>query len=117
MTDDDKLHEGWRDKARDAYSEAERGVPVDIADRLAAARRAAVAEADSASRINWFPLGGALAAALLIVALFVPRADDRLPLLNEQELAAAQDVELLEELEFVAWLVAMEEDADEPETG
>lgn len=83
-------------------------LPPGVAGRLATARRAAVAAADEgAVRLpsTWLPVG-ALASTVLAVAIAVVAADGRtLPALgDDRALAAAQEVELLEDLEFLAWL-------------
>ena len=103
-------------------------VPDDVAIRLAAARRRAVAEFEElppAARWLrfWFASGrglgalGATAAVALAVGLLL-RGDDQvgtlpsgLVLADEAEIAAAQEVELLSELEFLAWLEADDVDA------
>lgn len=62
----------------------------------------------------WLPtigVGMTGAAAVLVVVLLLPVSDaiTPLPVGEDVELAAAQDLDLLEDLEFVAWMVAMEE--------
>lgn len=85
--------------------------------RLGAARREAVARAE---RPRSFALGGALprwtlaTAAALLVAVLIARGPASGPgtgtspqvaeLLDGREAAAIEDLELLEEMEFVAWL-------------
>jgi len=104
----------WNDKAQDALRESETDLPESVQQRLAAARREAVNTADSPQRSYWpaFLGTGALASAAVVLVLLMPRsATNTWPLLEDTEMAAAQDVELLEELEFVAWMLA-EESAD-----
>ncbi|XOV83028.1 MAG: hypothetical protein ACFHXK_19515 [bacterium] len=60
---------------------------------------------------------GGVGAAALVWAVFLSMPVDRLPVLNEEEMAAAQHVELLEELEFVAWMLAEEGVTDAPSQG
>lgn len=107
----------FEERVRVAMREAEENVSPDVSHRLAAARRSAVAQADAQKPWMWAGVGGALTAGLLVALLVAPQADESLPLFAESEMAAAQDVELLEELEFVAWLVAMEENPDALEQG
>ena len=85
-------------------------LPESVSDRLAAARRAAIAEAVRrpprvAMPSPWLPVG-ALATTVLAVAVSVTVTDTRmLPVVDDaRALAAAQEVELLEDLEFLAWL-------------
>ena len=96
-------------------------VSPDVAARLQAARRAAVEQADqgSAPASPWSRVagvGGVLAAAL-VLAVLIRTPADTLPRMEAEELAAAQEAELLEDLEFVAWLVAMDEMNDLPKQG
>lgn len=94
---------------------AEHEIEPEVTQRLLAARREAVALADErrSSPLRW-PLGlasgGAMAAVAILgltVMLRTPQFDE-LPRLDDVELAAAQEVELLEDLEFVAWMIALE---------
>lgn len=95
-----------------------------IQQRLAAARRQAVAEMDQTSARSGFRWAyalpaGAVAAVTLVVALqFIPSAHDAqdtapmttlLPDLDESQQVAASELELLEELEFLAWMAEVEE--------
>ncbi|MEQ8857987.1 MAG: hypothetical protein RIC56_05020 [Pseudomonadales bacterium] len=95
-----------------------------VAERLGQMRRAAVAELDarSARRAGWrrTPVlwGGGLAAAAavaLTLALLLPvtTEPDSDPLLvaDADELEAIADLEVLEELEFLAWLEQEQLDA------
>ena len=98
--------------ARESFGDTEPSV----AARLAAMRREAVAIAEDGSReSSWLQhlfAPRALVAAgavlsLVIAAWVVLRPTDDslpLPLLTEPEIAVVQDLELLEELEFLAWL-------------
>jgi hypothetical protein len=78
----------------------------ELAGRLAAARRRAVALVDSPMRApsQWVPVG-ALATTLLTVGIGFA-LNDRItpPLDDEQQLATVEDMDLLMDLEFVAWL-------------
>lgn len=99
-------------------------VPPEVAERLAHMRRAAVTELDrSESRFRswgthrfWVTgLAGAAAALALTLALLLPRAEEPGPeallLADADELAAMSNLELLEELEFLAWLEQEQLDA------
>lgn len=80
-----------------------------IAERLRAVRRGAVA-AMSIRPVyvpkRWLPVG-ALAATLLAVVMLRPSIDPGATLVldDEVQLAAAADIDLLENLEFAAWMV------------
>jgi hypothetical protein len=88
-----------------------RALPAAVVDRLAAARREAVARVDQpvpAPLSSWIP-AGAMATTLLAVGLLVVEFAGRdLPLLVE-EVPAVQHLELLEDIELFAWMV--EQDA------
>ena len=79
----------------------------ELAGRLAAARRRAVAAVDSAIPLapsQWIPVG-ALATTLLTVGIgFALNNNVAPPLEDEQQLATVEDMDLLMDLEFVAWL-------------
>ena len=90
----------------------------ELADRLAAARRLAVASVDAPiprAPSAWVPVG-ALASTLLVVGLFsvaIDRSVDHKsgPPLDDVQFAVAQDLDLLDDLEFVAWLDSDDADA------
>jgi hypothetical protein len=88
----------WLDRARLAD---------DVRDRLAAARRRAVASVDSPiprAPARWVPVG-ALATTLLAVVIGVAvQRSPNPPVYDEQQLATVEDMDLLMDLEFVAWL-------------
>ena len=93
----------------------EETLPPDVTDRLAAARRAAVAR--MAEQDEWLsmprllPAGGLLAAGVVAAILWpVPQPSLQLPALDDNEMAAATDMEMLDEIELIAWL--LEQDAD-----
>lgn len=125
MTDQYDDAARWSARVQTALSENEQQVSTAIQDRLAVARREAVTVADrtQASRWNKYIGPGALASAALVLVLVVARPAteqnlqnqiaDLLPLIEETDMAAAQDAELLEELEFVAWMLAEEIGDDE----
>lgn len=87
-------------------------VPPEVADRLRAMRRAAVAELDVRSTragSGWLlPAGVAAAGLALTLALLTGDPESPAPgavlLADTDELAAVAELEVLEELEFLAWL-------------
>lgn len=121
----DQAAQGWAATAGQHLRDAEQQVPSDVQLKLQAARRAAVMAAEQADQqaqtlSPWYAFGassGVLAAAAVVIVLMSNPAMMELPNLNEQELAAAQEVELLEDLEFVAWMLAMEETDETPNQG
>ena len=113
MADLDPTDQQWADRAAERLRHGEHSVPNEVNQRLQAARRAAIETADEKSRLgDWWPRAAgasAAAGALMVAALVFYSPVDTLPRIEASELAAAQEVELLEELEFVAWMIAMEE--------
>ncbi len=79
----------------------------DLAERLAAARHRAVASVDVPilrAPPAWVPVG-ALAATLLTVGLTVAVDDSSAPPLDDDvQIATVENMDLLMDLEFVAWL-------------
>lgn len=101
-------------------------VSPEVAQRLQAARRLAVDEAESSlrNRTPWWPkiatAGVAVSAAFVVVVsltVYLQAPLDTLPRMDESEMAAAQEADLLAELEFVAWMVAIEEADELPNSG
>lgn len=98
-------------------------VPQDVAERLALMRREALREIPEKTKFlswlsNWqlvLPVGAAGAA--LIVVLFVPGLFSgeeeilQIPLTLGNETVVFQEIEILEELEFLAWLEEEDEGA------
>ena len=106
---------------RDRLKEHADTVPPEVAQRLAAMRRAAVEELDgrlSAGR-SWTAIGaivGSAAALVLTVVLVFQFDGDPVNgslLMDSEEMAAVEDLELLEDLEFLAWLEAEALDASQ----
>ena len=99
-------------RAREVLLAAEHDVSPEVNGRLAAMRRAAVQELETRSgqprRTGWFWVSaGTVAVVVLTLGLFLYPGNAPGPLfdgLDEAQLAAAQDMELLEELEFLAWM-------------
>ncbi len=118
---------GFEQSARERLRRHAERVPDDVAARLAAARRRAVATLDDGDRARWldrwfspafgFSAAGAAAVVVLAVALFffdnasVPAVPPGFISADEAELTAAHEAELLDELEFLAWLEAADVDA------
>ncbi len=124
MTELDERDKRWAERAGEALRDAEHDVPPAIAERLAAARREAVAVADASADRNaglgWWPkLAGASAVAVAALAwvLLPDPTPERLPAWDDTEMAAAAEAELLEDLEFVAWMMAMEDERATPPKG
>jgi len=121
MNNEDQLN---IDKLRADLRLYENELAAEVGERSLAARREAVAVADAnsvRSRSSWlswraWAATGALASAVLVVAVVLETPALTLPQGDEVELAAAQEIELLEELEFVAWMVAFENE-DLPTSG
>ena len=120
----DELDLKLNQKLQAAFVEAEQNLDPDIAQKLATARREAVAMADR--RNIWqapmaWGLSGSAAAALLAYAIITPGViepgTEGMPPLDQPEFVIAQEAELLEELEFVAWMMAMEESGEAPVSG
>ena len=126
MTETDPKSEQLAAKAGVQLRQYELDVSPEVAQRLQAARRLAVDEAEDSlhNQISWWPkiasAGAALSVAVVMavgVMVYLQAPLGTLPRMDEAEMAAAQEVELLEELEFVAWMVAMEEADDLPNSG
>jgi len=106
MIGDDRRNDGdFVDEVR-AVLDAQTLAP-DLAERLAAARRRALTSVDVLSlRVppSWVP-AGALATTLLTVGLTVAIDNGGTPPLDDDaQIATVEDMDLLLDLEFVAWL-------------
>lgn len=81
-----------------------------VAGRLRDARVEALSQADrpTLASPNWLRGGLVASSAMMILVVMVtarnPEPIPRLPLIGEQEAALVTDMELLEQLEFLAWL-------------
>jgi hypothetical protein len=87
-------------------------VPVGAAERLADGRRRAIGEAVAGAAVlrrtpppRWLPVGALAATLLVVVALQRGAEVPALPLGDDVQLAAVENLELLENLEFAAWMV------------
>jgi hypothetical protein len=102
-------------RVRAVLDAGDKAVDSSVADRLAAVRRAAVAALDvprAAEVARWIPASAA-AGMLVAVGMFAwsVRIPD-LPVFDDDEaVLAAQDLDLLDDIEFVAWMV--EQDGDD----
>jgi len=78
----------------------------DVAERLAMARRRAVASIDTPilrAPAAWIPVG-ALATTLLTVGLVAIDNRSLPPLDDDDQIVTVEDMDLMMDLEFVAWL-------------
>lgn len=122
MNNDDKT-DSLDHLARDLRARNSR-VPDDVADRLRVMRQDAVAVIDKPrqSASFWMPAGVATSAAAVLVTIALVRAPgpavegfEPLPVnLAADELAVINEMDVLEDLEFLAW---MEEEASSAASG
>ncbi len=105
-------NEAFEKRAREVLRASVDDVLPEVAERLVAMRRAAVQELEERSSSQWqtpwfWAPAGATAIVVLTLGLFLYTGNTPVPMfddLDEAQLAAAQDMELLEELEFLAWM-------------
>ena len=99
-------------RAREVLQAVGNEVPPEVNERLVAMRRAAIQEMESPTsgqwqtRWLWAPTA-ATAVVVLSLGVFLYSGNAPVPMFDDFDsahLAAAQDMELLEELEFLAWL-------------
>lgn len=108
MTQDKSSSHSEQDLVTRVRREAEQ-VPPEVSARLRAIRSDAIA-ATQAPADGWrrWPLAGVAAAAMLMLAVAInyrgPEELPALPVVDPQELALVENMELLESLEFLAWL-------------
>lgn len=89
-------------------------VDTDVTARLRAMRAEAVQAVDRKTMrpaIWLLPAGGVLASALLLTFLLRANDNNVLPLMDDAEFAAAIELELLEDLELLAWMEESVSDA------
>lgn len=96
------------DRSRQLLDQHGEGLDAATLSRLHQARNKAI-EGRSSNWVQW-GFGGALAASVLVAVLIFYPSLTPLPGIYEDSLqqAAAEDIDLLNDLEFVAWLI-MEE--------
>jgi hypothetical protein len=110
----------WAEQAGQQLREHEQVAARTLQARLRSARGQALQAAPETSRswLLWPVLSmGSACAAMLVWAVLFAAPVNRLPMLDDEEMAAAQNVELLEELEFVAWMLAEKGTTDAPSQG
>ena len=120
MNHDDKEADEYANRLADRLRASEHDIDAETLARLGQARREAVAMSEQRSRSRhkqyWLGAGGAAVAASLLVVMLNTGQVDPLPDADPEEFAAAQDIEMLEELEFIAWVASLEE-IDDPSQG
>ncbi len=108
---EEELAKRARDSVRDAR------LPDDVKRRLRLARAEAVEQVGNTHAGTFFGSGrwllpaGAAASLALAVVLVGNNHTEVMPVLDEQELAAATEMDLLDDIEFLAWM--LEEEGDE----
>lgn len=123
----------FQQRVHNVLRDAELEIDPGVRERLSEARRQAVRVAGKSNVADnsaaadkeytrWLRpwgigLGGSAVAAVLMVAVFVGSGEQEMPPLDLDEFVVAQDAELLEDLEFVAWMLALETDASSSESG
>ncbi len=113
--DDQRSDHELAERARDSMRDAR--LPDDVQRKLRLARAAAVERLEDAGRkpvfggARWLVPAGAAATLFAGVMLVGKAPTDTMPILDEQELAAAADMDLLDDIEFLAWM--LEEAGDE----
>ncbi len=120
MHESDPDLEQWGKRTGERLRDAETQLPPHTISDLRSARLAAVAASErSAKPLLYWPLVTATGAfaAILAWSVFVAKPDLALPNMDDMEMAAAQESELLEDLDFVAWMLALEETDESPSRG
>ncbi|MCZ6711923.1 MAG: DUF3619 family protein [Gammaproteobacteria bacterium] len=116
--DDKRSESDFEARLQHALESSTNDIDPEIVERLASMRRSAVAQIDQrqTSRLRgWVPVyAAAFATVVVAFGVFLFRGDglvEMMPAADEPEIAAAQNVELLTELEFLAWLEETATDA------
>lgn len=108
----DKHHDPFLDKAKQSLDHSVDDLPEETLDKLNQIRREALtAQSSSASSswVWWAPGGGLVAASLVAAIWFMnPVAAPDNGLMDMELLTSEQDLELMEDIEFVAWLMEQE---------
>jgi len=105
-----------------AIRSAQNEIAPEVAERLATMRRSAVAEFEARGRRriqrSWIPLSAAAAAVAstaLVAGMFLFRGNGPVPAMPAEpdapEFSAAQELDVLADLEFLAWLEEEASDA------
>ena len=99
--------------SRDALNESVEHLDASTLSRLNQARQKALSQEESSPLINipWIPAGALAALSLTVVVGFLtlPSPESSLTNLDEAEfMATNEEIELAEDLEFVAWLIEQE---------
>jgi hypothetical protein len=113
--DESAARTDFENRTKAVFDDSVGELNANVRSRLTQARHAAIAELEQTSRSPlrraWMPAAGLVAAALIAALIFVPGlnrtlrspdaplADDDMPILLDSD-----DVELVEEMEFYAWL-------------
>ncbi len=104
---------------QDQLRQRETDLPTSVSKRLAEARRAAVAEAEIREhkkpgllRPAWMLPAGGFAVAALTLALYLPSGNGALPVLEESEMLAATEMEMLDDIELLAWIIEQDNNAE-----
>lgn len=109
----DNHQDPFLEKAKQALDESADHLPPETQDKLNQIRREALNEADAKSRSAywaWWAPGGGLAAAMLVAAVWLmnPDAPPPQPIDDMELLTSEEDMELMEDIEFVAWMMEQE---------
>ena len=115
----DRQNDDFEQRARETLRRSELELEPERVQQLQQARREAVAAAErslsdqSVRRLWWWLPTGAVAAVALVVGLMLNPGPEPVPVLDPLEMSAAQDMDLLTELEFVAWMLEQENSGSE----
>lgn len=113
MKDTDK--DPFLEKARQSLDDSVEGLDSNTLDKLNQIRREALndthTKSQSVSWGSWAPVGGIATAALLAAFWFANPPPTPQPLMDDMELLTAEeDLEMMEDIEFVAWLMEQVEE-------
>jgi len=114
-----KNEQDFTKEIQDQLHQRETELPASVSKRLAEARRAAVAEAEVREhkksgllRPAWMISAGGFAMAALTLALYIPAGTGSLPVLEESEMLAATEMEMLNDIELLAWIIEQDTNAE-----